>query len=42
MIIMLGTVGTAETVEILRAYIDNSRLCSSAITAIKQSTGERS
>lgn len=38
---MLAAVGNAHSVELLRAYIDDPMLGSSAIRAIKQLTGER-
>jgi hypothetical protein len=41
LISMLATVGNARSVELLRAYVDDPMLGSSAIRAIKQLTAER-
>jgi hypothetical protein len=41
LISMLAVVGNARSVELLRAYVDDPTLGSSAIRAIKQLTGER-
>jgi hypothetical protein len=41
LISMLGAIGNARSVELLRAYVDDPALGSSAIRAIKQLTGER-
>jgi hypothetical protein len=38
---MLATIGNLHSVELLRAYVDDPNLGSSAIRAIKQLTGER-
>ncbi len=42
LISMLGTVGNPGSVELLRAYVDDPVLGSSAIKAIKHLTGESS
>jgi hypothetical protein len=41
LISMLATIGNLHSVELLRAYVDDPNLGSSAIRAIKQLTGER-
>ena len=41
LISMLAQIGNARSGELLRAYVDDPKLGSSAIRAIKQLTGER-